>query len=48
MKPTVEDLEIKIAALQIELFNCYYAEASKQGAKHKAAKEYANKRVNAK
>jgi len=37
--------EKKIAGLQIELFNCYYAEASRQGAGHHQSREYAKKRV---
>lgn len=42
-----ELLEMKIVGQQVELFNCYYAEASKQGAEHEQAKEYARDRVKA-
>ncbi len=43
----IEELERKVCGLQTELFNTYYYEASKQGADHVAAKEYAEKRVSA-
>ena len=38
-------LEGEVKRINLELFNCYYAEASKQGAEHESAREYASNRI---